>query len=198
MDFLFDMMFVVLKHGWSVLSDAFIYCVSAIIVFVALAVSVFIWYLPLNLIMKRVPDKDQNTNLAIAKRVIVGKSEKILTALLIVSGVLCLPIFFMGASKTMVMFDEKVKVSSNHEVETSTEVRQFKLLSLSNPKHVYASFEDVLTGTVYSQMYVGTYCPGKARLLGETYNIKVTYFHMSDDSSKGFVKFGNLSKVFCE
>lgn len=166
MDFLFDMLFIVLKHGWKVLSDAFIYCVSIIIVFVSLGVSVFIWYLPLNLAMKRLPDKDLNSKLAIAKRAIVGKSEKILTALLIVSGVLCLPIFFIGASEFADTFAEKIKANSNHEVETATEVRQFKLLSLSSPKHVYASFEDTSTGTVYSKMYVGTYCPGKKQNVG--------------------------------
>ncbi len=114
---------------------------------------------------------------------------------LISLAIITFPLFVMSPDTVMSEIGKQIKANRNHAVTDSTELRSYKLLSLSNPKHVYASIEDTKSGNTYRE-YVSTYCNGKNRL-GDVYNIEVTIYHMSDDPETRYIKFHNLERVFC-
>lgn len=196
MDFIFAILFSVLKFGFNIFCDLVVFGMAWFVTFLAFAVAIFAGYFPLDLGLNKVPVKYER--LTKLKNLIANKGEKICTVLVVVSCVLSLPTLFLGANKTVDLIDAKIRENKPHEIVTGTEVRQYKLLELSSPKHVYANFEDTVTHQVYSQMYVGTYCPGKSQRLGEKYNIKITRYHMSDDPDSKYIRFNNLPGVFCE
>ena len=196
MDFIFAILFSVLKFGFNIVCDLVVFGITWLITFLAFAVTVFVGYLPLDFGLNKVPAKYER--LTKLKNLIANRGEKICTVLVAVSCLLSLPTLLLGSNKTIELLDVQIRENKPHEVASGTEVRQYKLLSLSSPKHVYASFEDTATNQVYSQMYVGTYCPGKTNRLGEKYNIKITHYYMSDNTDKKFIRFNNLSGVFCE
>ncbi len=114
---------------------------------------------------------------------------------LISMAIITFPLFVMSPGTVMSELNKQINSNRNHAVTDSTELRSYKLLSLSNPKHVYASIEDTKSGNTYRE-YVSTYCNGKNRL-GDVYNIEVTIYHMSDDPETRYIKFHNLERVFC-
>lgn len=194
--FIFDAMFLVLKVGFNIFCDLFVAAVAWLVLFCALAIVVFPLYFPTSYLLSFATPKLER--LYKLKQTITKKGEEIAFALFVISGVLSIPILLMGDTKTLELLDEKIKQTKPHEVIIGTDVRQYKLLALTSPKHVYATFEDTSANLTYSHIYVSTYCKGSANRLGDLYNIKVTRYQMSDDSSKTYLKFNDLPGVFCE
>jgi len=75
-------------------------------------------------------------------------------------------------------------------------IRRYKLLEITSPKHVYVDLEDVATGQVYARTYVSKHCNSYAsNHLGDMYNIPVTVLKKGNAT---WLRFDNLPKVFCE
>lgn len=129
----------------------------------------------------------------------VDDGEKVTPAVAIVCLVLAIPIFIAGPDKTIEYIKQRVDQSKSVQIIDATEIRQFKLISMSSPKHVYVALEDVKTRTTYSNLYVSKHCSVGQNRLGDIYNIKVTYSHMSktDQEPRHTITFVNLNSVFC-
>lgn len=114
---------------------------------------------------------------------------------LISMAIITFPMFVMSTDTVMSELGKQINANRNHSVTDSTEIRSYKLIGISNPKHVYVSIEDTKSGNTYRE-YVSAYCNGKNRL-GDVYNIEVTIYHMSDDPETRYIKFHNLERAFC-
>lgn len=110
--------------------------------------------------------------------------------------IITMPLAILKPGTVGDQFDVQIRANRNHEVVDYTELRQYKLLDITNPKHVYASIEDVKSGNTYRQ-YVSKHCSGKNKL-GDLYNIEVTIYHMSDNPDEKYIKFHNLERSFCQ
>jgi hypothetical protein len=194
MDYIFDLLFMIVSFSVTTFFNIIAFIIGWFMGFVVFASIIFAIFTPLEVALNKVPAKYEK--LTKLRDLISGGSWKLLNACVIGTGILCIPILIVGADKTLDIVYKKVQSNKIHEVVIGTEIRPYKLLELSSPKHVYAIFQD--EHTVYSQMYVGTYCPGKTTRIGETFNIKVTRYYMSNNRDKEYIKFHDLSRVFCE
>ena len=109
--------------------------------------------------------------------------------------IITVPLAIMAPATVTEQIDKHMTSGRNHEVVEHTEVRQYKLLDITNPKHVYVTLEDIKSGNTYRQ-YVSKHCSGENQL-GDVYNLEVTYYHMSDDPATRHIRFHNLNRGFC-
>lgn len=109
--------------------------------------------------------------------------------------VITVPLAIMKPGTVGDHIDAQLTSGRNHEVVEYSELRQYKLLDVTNPIHVYVTLEDIKSGDTYRQ-YVSKHCSGKNRL-GDVYNIEVTYYHMSDNPDTRYIRFHNLNRGFC-
>lgn len=93
----------------------------------------------------------------------------------------------------------KIEEPSSERVEISDldTIQRFTLVDYRPPKHVYVTLKSVDSGNVYENEYVSKHCSISKDSIGKEYNIRVEYFHYSDDANKHFIRFHNLSGVFC-
>lgn len=196
MDYLITAIAVVIVMAWNMLLTFLTFAVATVILTLAFCIIFFPLFWPLENLLSHVPRKYER--LAAFYEKIKGKSEKICFGFAIFSAILASPIFYIGAPGTMDIVHEQIRAGQNHEVIVGDEIRRYKLVSLSSPKHVYAVFDDESANITYSNIYVGTYCPGSPKRLGESYNIRITRYYMSDNPEKMFIRFNDLSRVFCE
>lgn len=196
MEYAFDLLFAVLKMGFNLFCTLFLFAVVGVIITAAVLLVYYCATIPMMLILNRVPHKYER--IVKVRQWFKDHDDKIRNILIGFCILIAVPTLWIGPEKSFEMFDERVKMNRPHSVVEETEIRAFKLISLTSPKHVYAEFEDVKTGRVYSKQYVSTYCDVHKQRLGDVYNIKVTYTHMSDNPSARFIEFGNLYEVFCK
>ena len=171
MDYIFDYTILIFSFCITVFCYVLTFAAAWVPAFLAIALAIFVVYLPAVFVLNELANKYEK--MLKLYNLVSGRGEMICAFSMVAAGVLCIPILILGPTKAANAVKEKMSQSAAQEIIIGTEVRQFKLLELSSPKHVYANFEDVNTNVVYSQMYVGTYCPGKTVRIGEKYNIKV-------------------------
>lgn len=116
-------------------------------------------------------------------------------AVLIILAVITFPLFVMSPSSVGDEIDRQITAHRNHEVVDYSELRQYKLVDITNPTHVYATIQDVKSGNMYRN-YVSKYCNGTNRL-GDKHNIEVTIYHMSENPDEKLIKFHGLERAFC-
>jgi len=196
MDYLITAITFVIVMAWNMLLTFLTFAMATIILTIALCIIFFPMFWSVESLLGQVPSKYER--LVAFYNKIKGKSEKICFSFAIFSAVLAAPILYIGGPGTMDIVHERIRAGQNHEVIVGDEIRRYKLVSLSSPKHVYAVFDDESANLTYQNIYVGTYCPGSPKRIGEFYNIKVTRYYMSDNPEKMFIRFNNLPQVFCE
>ncbi|AVH85081.1 hypothetical protein RsoM2USA_153 [Ralstonia phage RsoM2USA] len=77
-----------------------------------------------------------------------------------------------------------------------TEIRQYKLVNIYPPKHMYVDIMDVQTGQIFQHQYVTNYCTNwSANRPGDTYSIEIVYFKQGND--KLWIEFQNMYRTFC-
>lgn len=196
MDYLITAITFVIVMAWNILLTFLTFAMAALILTIALCIIFFPIFWSVESLLGQVPSKYER--LVAFYNKIKGKSEKICFGFAIFSAVLAAPILYIGGPGTKDIVHERIRAGQNHEVIVGDEIRRYKLVSLSSPKHVYAVFADESVNITYSNIYVGTYCPGSSKRIGESYNIRVTRYYMSDNPEKMFIRFNDLSRVFCE
>lgn len=82
-------------------------------------------------------------------------------------------------------------------VEDRREVREYKMISHTNPKHVYVTIEDSITGQTYERQYVAKHCQIGIED-GETFNTTVSIRHKSDTPNNQFLVFLELADTVCD
>jgi hypothetical protein len=196
MDYLITAITVVIVMAWNMLLTFLTYGLAVVVLTLAFCIIFFPLFWPLENLLSHVPRKYERL-FAIYEK-IKGKSEKICFGFAIFSAVLAAPILYIGGPGTKDIVHERIRAGQNHKVIVGDEIRRYKLVSLSSPKHVYAVFADESANITYKNVYVGTYCPGSSKRIGESYNIRVTRYYMSDNPEKMFIRFNDLPRVFCE
>ena len=178
------------------LFDGLVWFAAWFILFIVLVVAFWVTLAPVGaLIGKFVPRKFEK--LHILKRLIdILEKQNVVVAVAI--AVITFPIFIYGHSNVLKSLDNRQAESRPHEVVDGYEVRSYKLIALTSPKHVYATVEDVKSGNVYDRLYVSKHCNNHStNKLGDTYNIQIRHYHMSNDPDRKFISFLGMSDVFC-
>lgn len=80
-------------------------------------------------------------------------------------------------------------------VVTGTEIRRYRLVSYTAPKHFYVTIKDIEANMTYESLYVSKHCNNYAtNKLGDDYNIQITH---KKQGQKEWIVFNDLYAVFC-
>ena len=176
--------------------DALVWFVAWFILFIVTVAAYWVTFAPAGaLIGKFVPRKFERLHIL---KGFINKLEERSVVVAMVIAVITFPIFIYGHSNVSESLDNRRKESHPHEVVDGYEVRSYKLIALTSPKHVYVTIEDVKSGNVYDRLYVSKHCNNhSANKLGDTYNIQIRHYHMSNDPDRKFISFLGMPDVFC-
>lgn len=79
-----------------------------------------------------------------------------------------------------------------------TELRRYILVKMNPPKHFYVTLKDEQTGQVFERLYVSKHCNNfRNNQEGESYNLQVTSFSMSNQPEVRHTSFHDLYAAFC-
>lgn len=197
-DLFFAVIFTVLSFTGAVLLHLVIWFVAWCLLFITAFIFYWVFVSPLNfIIFSRVSAKYEKIY-PIARRIysLIENRGKLSYYCVVGLAIFTLPFCVLDPSYIHEKVQEQISGPRVSEVVDYSEVRQYKLLDITNPKHVYVTLEDVNSEYTYRQ-YVSKHC-GVKNSVGDRFNIEVTVYHMSNDEDKKFIKFHNLERVFCQ
>lgn len=114
------------------------------------------------------------------------------------SGIPLPAIFYHNLTDNFGEFQKRFKtLPPLTRTEHGTELRQFVLVDWAPPKHFYVTLKDAKSGDLHERLYVSKHCSTGDLRRGDTYNITVRYFSMSNAPAQRMMEFTSLSSVFC-